>query len=325
MADRIPLHFIGMYGIGDCVHQRAILKHLLPDFDVWLETCHVWCHLDLIEQYGLKLVLRPTRLWGHWQNIVKEQQQYHGIYRAKCSIPRTTRVIRNWYHKHEIDKYGSILEAMMGVSGLDGKTPDFTLPMRDQWLEEASHFLQRVHGNDQRPLMIYRPIVHRKEWRETSRRNPHSEDYATLYKEARKGFFVISLANLGTRGEETIEGPQETDVDYTSHQGELSMAAMAALYSLADITFCNPGNAPVLAQAVGTPSVIVYGGRESYGTTQRAGAHLAPTLGVDPIPPCDCHGVVHKCRQNCTKRIDVPDALSRIREFIDREVLAKET
>jgi len=313
---RTPLHYIGMYGIGDCVHQRAVLKSLLPNYDIWLETCHAWIHLDLIEQYDVKLVLRQTRLWGHWQNIAREREQFPGIYRSVSSIPRTNRVIRNWYHKHEIDRYGSILDTMMRVAGLPSSVaPDFTLPVRSEWRDEALRFLEMTGYKFDRPLMVYRPVVYRREWPESKRRNPDWLSYASLYRVARQDFFVVSLAYLGP--EEQIVGAVERDVDFTSHDGALSMAGMAALIAEADAVFCCAGNAPVLAQAVGTPSITVYGGRENYDTTQRAGAHLAPTLGIDPIVSCKCHGVMKYCPRNCNKTIDIPEASRRIREFID--------
>ncbi len=81
--------------------------------------------------------------------------------------------------------------------------------------------------------------------------------------------------------------------------------------------FSPAGFGPVLAQAVGTPSITVYGGRESFRTTQRGGAHLAPTLGIDPIKPCDCHSHRHACR----KFIDERKAFKDIEAFVNEVVI----
>ncbi len=94
---------------------------------------------------------------------------------------------------------------------------------------------------------------------------------------------------------------------------------MAALWAEAALIFSPAGFGPVLAQAVGTPSITVYGGRESFKTTQRAGAHLAPTLGIDPIRPCDCHSHRHACR----KSIDEPRALQKIEAFVNENVVMR--
>jgi len=73
----------------------------------------------------------------------------------------------------------------------------------------------------------------------------------------------------------------------------------------------------VLSQAVGTPTVIVYGGNESFRTTNSVGAHLAPTLAIEPVNPCECHLKNH----DCDKTVDETAAIERIQHFVEREVL----
>lgn len=310
-----PLHFVGMYGIGDCVHQRDVVKLLMRHYDVWLETCHVWVYHDLIEQ-GLKLILRPTSLWMHAQNIEREQRLHPGLYRKVQEVPRGAHQIRNWYHKHQIDVHGSIVETMRAVSGLPAGPVDFRLPLKPEWVDRAREIVAKIRGDDPRPLMIYRPVVLRREW-DGKLRNPDPVAYEQLYLPWRRNFFVLSLASL-KKDVEWIVG-REQPADYKIHDGSLDMWIMTALVQQADVVFCNAGMAPVLAQAVGTPNVVVYGGRESFRTTQRAGAHLAPTLGVDPINPCDCHSHTHQC----DKTIDVAAALPRIEKFLSEHVHAR--
>jgi ADP-heptose:LPS heptosyltransferase len=98
------------------------------------------------------------------------------------------------------------------------------------------------------------------------------------------------------------------------HGGELDFETLAGLFSEAALVFANPGFSPVLAQAVGAPCIIVYGGNESFRTTNSVGAHLAPTLAIEPIKPCECHSRTH----DCDKRIDVEAAKVRVREFACR-------
>lgn len=310
MTMKPPLHFIGMFGIGDCLHQRDVIRWLMQHYDVWLETCHVWIHHDLLDR-GLKLILRPTALWMHAQNIEREQRMHPGVYRSVREVPRGAHVIRNWYHKHQIDVHGSIVETMRAVSGLPTGPADFRLPLKPEWVERAQELVAHIKRGDPRPLAIYRPVVLRREW-DGKMRNPDPVAYEQLYDAPwREKFFTISLASL-RKDVEWIVG-REQPADYKIHDGSLDMWIMAALIQQADVVFCNAGMAPVLAQAVGTPSVVVYGGRESFRTTQRAGAHLAPTLGIDPVNPCDCHSHTH----HCDKRIDVQSALPRIESFME--------
>lgn len=248
----------------------------------------------------------------HVQNIEKERH----LYERAASIPRNARQIRIWYHKPEIDVHGSILETMMAVAGLPKMAPDFSLPIRDEWLTPRICGIVCDARSSGKPLMIYRPIVLRKEW-DGKLRNPDPVAYAELYASVREQFYTVSIASLRPNVEWIIGDDQPAEIKI--HDGSLEMWEMAALFSEADMVFCNAGFAPVMAQAVGTPSITVYGGRESFRTTQRAGAHLAPSLGINPINPCDCHSHRH----NCDKRIDVPPAIERMKEFIRENIAVR--
>jgi len=143
----------------------------------------------------------------------------------------------------------------------------------------------------------------------------------------REHYFVVSACNLGDYGERIV-GP-EMDADLKLHRGELSFEELAGLYAEADLAFTCAGFAPVLAQAVGTRCVIVYGGHEGYRTTNAVGAHLAPTLAIEPINVCECHGghysrgpggvgLVKPARDHdCDKTIYLPRALERLRDFVE--------
>jgi hypothetical protein len=294
-----------MWGIGDNLHHRAVIRELMKEHEVWLTTCHYCLFHDLIDK-GLHVIFKSTRLRAQARTIERER----GLFVPVPAIPDGARYIKLFYHKGTIDIYGSILEAQAGICGIDHKKPlDFSLPVPPSWHEKLGKETTIDTGG--KPLMVYRPIVLRREWN-SANRNPHPDGYTQLFNAAREGFFVLSLADLAPN-EEWIVGP-EAPADMKLHRGELSFEAMAALFERAQLVFCNAGFAPVLAQAVGTPSICVYGGRESYGTTQRAGEHLAPTLGIDPIKPCDCHTERHDCG---SKQIDMPLALDRVRVFAE--------
>lgn len=309
MSNKPPIHIVGMYGIGDCLHQRALVVELMRHYHVYLETCHVWVHHDLLGP-NLTLILRPTTLHMHKRNIVTEQRLHPGVYRDPREIPKGTRQFRIWYLKADIDRHGTMMAAQFAAAHVPlPDLPDFSLPIKPEWRDRARNVIQMLKGNDQRPLMIHRPVVLRKEW-DGKLRNPLPEVYDELYRHARVGYHVLSIASL-VPNVEWVVGPEQ-QVDSKLHAGELEMWEMAAVFAQADVVFANAGMAPVLAQAVGTPCITVYGGRESFRTSQAAGAHLAPSLGIDPINPCDCHSHSHQC----DKRVDVPVAKVKIDDFL---------
>jgi len=294
----------GHFGIGDNLHQRAVMRELMRDHDVWLHTCHAELYHDLIKQ-GLKLVLRPTNLHAQAKTIAREKE----LFASFPPPPANARPLNIGYPKVLIDKHGSILETMFGCVGkIMPEQPDFSLPIKPEWKEAVRDKYLNKWDTKGKRLLVHRPIVVRNEWDGRSR-NPDLNSYDQLYRTIRDQLFVVSVADLAV-GREWIDGPHQ-EVDVALHNGELTFPEMAALFAEADLVFCNAGFAPVLAQAVGTPVIVVYGGRESYRTTQRVGAHLARTLPIDPINPCDCHSAHHAC----DKRIDLPKALMAVKEF----------
>ncbi len=309
------LHVVGMFGIGDNLHQRAVIIELLKFYEVWLETCHVWIYRDLLDRGDLHLMLRPTSLWMHVQNVQHECALHPGVYNHRP--PPRARQVRIWYLKREIDQTGSMLGAMFLAAGLPVPSePDFRIRIRPEWhTPRVAGIIEQARAFN-KPVMVYRPLVLRHEW-DSHLRNADPQHYADLYQSVRDEFFTISIASLKPEVEWVVGNPQAADMKI--HDGSLEMWEMAALFAAADVAFVNAGMGPVLAQAVGTPSVVVYGGRESFRTSQRAGAHLAPTLGIDPINPCDCHSHSHQC----DKRIDVPPAIAKIREFLHESVAVR--
>jgi len=178
----------------------------------------------------------------------------------------------------------------------------------EPWLRLADHRIDRFFTT--KPIMVYRPLVERTEWEGCRGRNPDARAYYDILYSLRKDFFVVSVADL-VPDKEWISGvPIIADVEL--HHGELTFEEMAALFGYADLVFSSPGFAPLLAQAVGTPSITVFGGHES-SMTIKDGAKFAPTLGIDPIEPCNCfdHRHAHK------KAINVPLAINRALTFVE--------
>lgn len=297
----IYLH--GMYGVGDCLHQRAILRVLLDaGHEVTLDTFYSGMYEDLLPR-GLRL-----QLLGGVMPRIRDARQ---AYLPRAQRPRNTIMRRITYNREAIHRHGSILAAQFASAGIKMPArPDFSLPVPYAWKSAA---MQAVGVHD-KPIMVYRPSVLNNVWLSRARA-PDAVSYAQLYQFIKDQFHVVSVANLGDKGEH-IDG-EEQFADTKFHAGELQFEVLAGLFSNAKLAFTCPGFSPVLAQAVGTPTVIVYGGNESFATTNSVGAHLAPTLAIEPIRPCACHLKEH----DCDKTIDMPAAMIDLRAFVEETVL----
>lgn len=299
---RAPLFLKGMQGLGDNIHQRAIVRELMKTRDVTLATCHGMLYQDLVRQ-GLKL----NFLRSHLRTQAKTQARERQMLDAPVPPRAETRHIS--YGKPTIDRLGSVLASMFASVGLTmPEWPDYSLHVPYAWRMAARVKIGCGSEMPAKPIMVHRPVTLRKEW-DSSSRNPDLEAYDAIFRSIRDQFFVVSVADID--GAEWLVGPQQ-DVDIALHRGELDFAGLAGLYAEAALVFSGAGFSPILAQAVGTPVCVVYGGYERYGTIARTGAHLAPTLGIDPDRPCDCYSHHHRC----DKRISLGPAVERLADFI---------
>jgi ADP-heptose:LPS heptosyltransferase len=318
----IVLH--GMHGLGDNLHQRAIVRQLLEqDPDVYLESSWISPYHDLIER-GLKIVHKSTALRTQTKNANRERDWFW-----RGPVPANARQLRNAYSSDQVRAAGSVLGGMFAqVGGLDLARADFRLPVPQEWHALASEIV----AGASKPIMLYRPLVQRTEWNGAAR-NPDPTAYAELYRHLRDRFHVISIADL-VPGREWIVGP-EAEVDQAFHHGELVFETLAALTARAALVFASPGFAIVLAQATSTPSVAVFGGYESSWSFS-AGARHSPYLGLDTLRPCSCFSSrcpgpdinrqmsrFHPERgKACDKAIEIPAAKKRIDAFVEQHTAA---
>lgn len=296
-----PLLVRGMHGLGDNLHQRAVLRQLMQRHDVWLESSWVAPYHDLIDQ-GLRVVHKPTTLRTQAKNARREAGRF-----ARRALPLGTKALSVWYTPQEVRQARSVLGAMCGNTGTDIASADFRLPVPPAWQDRARQLI----GEPTRPIMIYRPLVERREWNGCAARNPDHDAYLELFLGIRDRFHVISVADLEP-DREWVAGHRIV-ADQTFHRGELDFEALAGAVSLASLVFCSPGFAVILGQAVQTPVACIFGAYES-SYSFSAGARYAPYLGIDPINPCD------DFRHDDTrdKSIDIPAALGRLASFAAR-------
>lgn len=300
-----PVLLDGMHGLGDNIHQRAVVRRLhRAGHDVWLKTPWPCIYHDFVGD-RFHLVGRGYTLRTQAKNAKRERAVY-----SAAPVPRNATTMRVWYDYASIRTAGTFLGGMLrttlGRAADDVTLADFTLPVPTAWRYKAAAFL----GRPDRPVMFLRPLVERTEWGGCAKRNPDFEAYAALFNSIRERFFVVSVADIVPGIEGTVG--RKLEADLTLHAGELDAEALAGMMSLASLTFCSPGFAIVMAQAVGTPVVCVFGGHES-SRFYLHGHRYNPTLGIDPIKPCECFSRTH----NCDKRIDIPAATARITNFVE--------
>lgn len=301
-----PLVISGMYGVGDCVFQRAQVRELMKTRDVTLETYYPPMYHDL-EDEGLKLrILDKPKPRIRCRTSAKSGHVY----------PPNPQRGKLTYHKGAILSAGSILGAMYASMGLRMPAqPDFSLPVPQAWRDWLRAEFLASWNTRGKPILVYRPIVLNNVWN-CPARSPDPKAYSALFRAIREKFFVVSIANLkgneAGKDKEWIVGEDE-EADVRLHGDELDLETMAALFVEASLIFCNAGFSPVLAQAVGAPFTCIYGGKESSKTTQAVSRHLSPHLFVEPVRPCDCH----ECGHQCDKRIDLDRWIPEVVKFAE--------
>ncbi|QKC83266.1 methyltransferase domain-containing protein [Mesorhizobium sp. NZP2077] len=300
MLDRVavkpPLTVLSMYGIGDNLHQRAVLRELMKTHDVELQTYYTSMFHDL-EAEGLKVTLVAGKL----DPRINDRGNTTAARKPVRSHDR-----KIGYDHAATKRHGTLLAAMFGSVGLPvPERPDFSLPVKPEWREAARALIGDTSG---KPIMVYRPIVINATWSAPAR-SPDPAAYAALYGAIKDRFFTVSVCNLTQKGEEIVG--EEQPADLKLHHGEADFETLAGLFAEAALVFGNAGFTPILAQAVGTPNIVVYGGNESYRFTNIVGAHLAPTLPIEPVKPCECFDRHHKC----DKTIDLAKAVPLVEAF----------
>lgn len=280
----------GMHGMGDNLHQRAIVRELMREHEVWLETPWPSLYHDL----DVHLVSKGSRLRTQAKNAAREAALFAGV------APPNARTLTVSYPPRMVRQHGSVLAAMSSWCGV--AAGDFRLPVPRAWRDG-------VPVATDRPILVYRPLVERREWGGCRNRNPDAEAYDQLFSAVRAEFFIVSVADLAPGQEWMVSRP--VDADATFHAGELELQQLVALFDMATLVFTAPGFAVPLAQAVGTPVISVFGGYEDSRSFRSA--NQTPYLGIDTVRPCRCFSHIHRCE----KRIDIDAATGRIGEFLE--------
>jgi hypothetical protein len=316
---KTPLYIEGMHGLGDNIHQRAVLRQIMQTREVWLETSWPSVYHDLVGP-DLHLLRRRVNLRTQTKNAQHEDALFERA--APAGIER----MRVMYHGANVmaTESKTVLEGMCTATGTSYADADYRLPIPCEWIQKAEAIFSKIGYTPDvaatKPLCVYRPLVARTEWRGSMARNANEIAYAHLFAYLRNHFFVLSVADLHP-GAEWIVGPS-LKADAELHHGELDFQTLAAVFREADLVFTSSGFAAILAPAVETPCISIVGGYED-GRAHDSGARFAPFLSIEPVTPCRCW--TSACRQMCTKEIDMIPAVDEInaftREYLGFEVL----
>ncbi len=243
-----------MYGLGDNIYQRAVVRALGPSylFTPWPE---------IYEDLPVQFLNGATTLRTQRKNITA-QPPTRWTY-----LPGRSRAVRVAYGSAEFLAGRTILAAMERAVGVDlGPRPVFDLPD----LGPGSPLRPRA------PYVVVRPATVRQEWRAEAR-NPRPEYLAQICAWLREdGYLVVSVADLDGLKEFLIgEAPP---ADLTFHRGELRVRDLLALVRDSAGAVGGVGWILPACMALRRPLLCVAGG---------LGAHNAPELLCDPRLPSD--------------------------------------
>lgn len=288
--DRQPLHIIGMQGLGDNIFQRAFIRTLSEQWDIYLETSWPEFYADL----SIKPVKPTTRLRTQLKNVNRTR----GPWWPKPAVHRKqTKVIT---YVEALRTGRSIINGMEHAFGIS-LPPLFDLPP----LPAPSII------NTDKPLAFVRPVSVRSEWYNEAR-NPKPEYIAQIIEALRPTHHIVLVADVQDGAEYFVGSPPKGDSEFI--RGELPAMQMLALLGASDIVVGGVGFIIPAAIALKKKCFIILGGQ---------GGHNAPRVVTDPrldcsrigfaMPKdfCQCTNMRHRCVK------EIPDLLQQFSNFRD--------
>lgn len=289
-----PVRIEGMHGMGDNLHQRAIVRTYMRAHIVTLVSPWPQLYEDL-RGPRCRIIKPATRLRTQAKNAARSDfDQPAGAVGRTVSVKYPPALVR---------ECRGVLPAMAAQCGVPGAS-DFSFVVPDAWRVDS--ILEAAAG---RPIVVYRPLVERKEWGGCAARNPDKAAYRELFAFVLSqipGAFVVSVADVQPGAEWITSDP--VDADMTFHAGELHIEQLCALWHEAALIYSAPGFALVLAQAIGRPVISLFGGYErAYSFRDDA-----KTCKIEPIHPRDDFK-----HAPCDKSVDMPRALQIASDFLE--------
>lgn len=266
----------GMMGLGDNLFERPFIKALPKP--VYLSTPWPFIFHDIP---GVHFIRPQTTLRTQVKNIAR-----HNTW----TMPPTRQPTRQI-------RYGA--EGIIpGMTASFGVAPgEFDLPPLPPSPEQGKY-------------VVVRPATVRSEWRADTR-NPDPDYIAWAAAEVmRRGYRVISIADLADNMEWAVEPLPPADVRY--HKGELPVEQLLSLVANAAAVIGGIGWLVPAALAAKVPAWVICGGQGGFNSPQQICPPGSTITFAVPDRLCMCKLKQH----DCDKRISDYD--SKLAQWADR-------
>lgn len=254
----------GMRGLGDNIYQRAFVKQLVGEVAIDTPWPEIYAGIP-----GLRFIRPVTKLRTQQKNIARQP---------------------GWHVK---PPYGTQLFIKYGTEGIfKGMQEAFRVAPGVMDLPPLPASVAPPG-----PYVVVRPVTLRTEWLAASR-NPDPVYVAEASAEAaRRGYTVISVADLEP-GKEFIRGaPPPAHLEY--HQGQLDVMQLLALVAGASAVIGGIGWIVPACIAAKVPAWVVCGGQGGFNAPELIAPPGSTVSFAVPDNFCRCKTRDH----NCDKRI----------------------
>lgn len=294
------LLFDGCIGLGDNFYQRPIIKEAAKNYrNVYVVTAFPEVYWDIpnvkfvrSSRISLRTQLKhmdslPAKTW------TAAPPGSHHVHWSRIG-PSSQKQIQTKYVELENEK-----------------DFDFSLPVRNAWIEAAEKVIEKLPLNGKKLCIIRRPTV-RQEWKCPSR-NPKIEYYQLLVDRYKDEYFYLGLADVKP-SVEWFDGELQ-GLDKEFNKGELPLTTILGLMKIADMTITYPSFFMIAAVGIRAKCYTIYGGAAKPEHCVRDKLGLMNFALVAPEPMCNCHSMRH----NCIKEIPPERVIAGFEELKNRE------
>lgn len=298
------LFFEGCLGFGDNFYQRPIIKEVAKTHKaVYLKTAFPEVYWDIPNVkfvYPEKMPLRTQK--AHIESLPastwsKRPEDSHRVWWGDIGPP-SERKIQTKYVELE-----------------NRKDFDFSLPLKKEWIEDASKVVKKLKLGGKKLCIVRRP-TNRREWNCPSR-NPKIEYYQLLIDQYKDEYFFLGLADIKQK-EEWFAGELH-GLDKEFNKGEIPLTTILGLMKIADMTITYPSFFMIAAVGVRATCFCIWGGASAPHYSLRKNLGLQNFGYVAPEPFCSCHTMIH----NCNKVIPRDQILAGFEELKNRPKYTK--
>lgn len=301
----LPILIRGMYGLGDTLYMRAVVRERIRQSSDQLYIQTPWP--QIWQDLPVKMIRSGTTLRMQKRNEEANTHLYH-------PPPFQSRYRRNTYvgyGGHDFKDGSSMLDTIgqsLATNLPDSMSVGWTVP--DDWKWRPTHDDAAINA---RPIAFVRPPTLRKEWMAPGR-NPDQAAFEACVNHLMESHHVVSVASIEV-GKEWLIGNAIGHTFY--HDGQLSFEQMLGLLAAADFAFGGVGWLVPAMQCVKTRAAILFGGvlgangRHVIMPDQLDWQNVRMIL-PDDGEQCWCISYRHACR----KKTDPTRAVDELKSFL---------